>query len=433
MVNPASRRRAAGSDITRSRWSRWLQPKLSWLWLSFFVIVLFVLFVLGDRNMAVFPTLLFIVGLGILFLAGSVAWTLVVRRGVLTWRRLARAPARAMARGDTVEAERALGIALARVRRFGAQDYRRGLMLLELAGHVKNQGRYSDAEAHYEECVEILAQHRRSCPIDYFIALNNYAIYFIHIRDYEAAQRFLERALDLTLIRRKDQKNQTDVMGRIVLGIELILNLNLVFLFVEMHELAEAKDRLEEADAVFLDASRKQQAAYGNHYHAIRALVFYSLGQFANAGSELDRAPTVNYPACLRVRAMLCLVRRDFAEAEALGRRYLDLERKKGTLHRPELRNHLLDLAESLYGQGKLDDAFHTVEEARSITADYALPANRAWRRVLETWRQRAHELKRPDAVASFDAELHALAVKPEQGIMVSDRLRVHPITGAGR
>jgi tetratricopeptide (TPR) repeat protein len=213
----------------------------------------------------------------------------------------------------------------------------------------------------------------------------------------------------------------------LVLEIELVLHLNLVFLFIEMHELAEADDHLGEADAIFTGLRKRGQTRYGDHYIAMRAILMFALGRFADSSHELDKARNQEYSACLRIRARHHLLRLKFAEAEQLLRKYFELERKKGSLHRPELRDHTLDLAESLFGQGRHDEAFTTLHEATAIAADFSLPPDQTWRAAMETWLQRAKDLNRTEAVASLTAELQRMPLTHEQSITISDRLRVRP------
>jgi tetratricopeptide (TPR) repeat protein len=422
-VEEPSRRTPRDIDISRPTAGHWLRGKRHWLWLTAVLLLFYVYFALG--GMHVHGWLAWLVPVTfIVVVTAPLAWVLIVRRGVLTWIRLARAPARAMARGDAAEAERALQKALARARRFRPHDQRRGLMLVGLAEYVKYQGRYDEANALYSEAVEILGQHRRSGSLDYFVALNNYAIFFIHLRDHASAQRMLERALDLTLLRKKTQPDP-GVVKRSASAIELVLHLNLIFLFIEMGELGEARSHREEVDDIFDAMTRRQQARYEDHYRAVRALLLYAQGAFANAEAELDRAPNPEYPACLRVRTKLRLVRQDFAQAENLLRKFLDQERKKGSLHRPELRDHTLELAESLFGQGRMDEAFQALDEARAIVADFALPPSASWGHALHAWRHRARDLGRTETATALDAELMSLQATPEHGITVSDKLRV--------
>ncbi len=417
-------RRPRDLDISQSSLPRWLEPKINWVWFAVCTVAVLVLFVLDEQGWHPTGIVPIVLGGATLLFALWLAWTVVIRRGALTWMRLARAPARARARGDAAEAERAFATALARARQFAAGDHRRGLMLFELAGYAKNQGRYDQARELYEECVEALAGHARRAPLDYFAALNNYAIYYIHRRDHAAAQRILERVLDLTLVRRKlAERNEALLRG--VRGIEFVLHMNLVVLFLQMHELAEAREQLDEATTIFAELPPRSRARFTDHYAAIRGLVLYSLGRFADAGGELGRVKDPNYPACLWVRARLALVRQEFGEAEGLLRRYFDAKRKEGPLCRPEFRDHHLELAEARHSLGKDDEAFAALAEARAVVAGYALPPDATWRRALEGWLRRAREQGRAEVAAALEAELRAIDAAPAHAIVVSDRLRV--------
>lgn len=435
-MSDSTRRRRTRSDaeidISTSSSSQWMSPKVNWIhWTLWFVIVtaVMVLYCLVDWDWPIGWMLVAALGLLVVGMLGWVTWILAVRRGIFTWMRLARQPALTMARGDAAGAERAYQLALERARRFPAQDHRRGLMLVELATYVKNQGRYPQAKVLLDEAVEVLAKHQRAAPMDYFVSLNNYAIYFIHLRDHASAQAILEKVLDLTLVTQKGPGDKVVVLAYQIQEIEFVLHLNLVFLFIEMRELAEANFRMEEADVIFLDMKKRSRAKYFDHYIAIRSLLMCASGHFTDAGREIEKTKNADYAAGLRVRAKLHLIRQEFSAAEQLLRQYFDQEKKKGPLHRPELRDHTLDLAEALFCQGKHDAAFASLQEARAIVADFALPLDAGWRKTLEAWLQRAQELGSADAIAALDAELQKIPAKATQAVTILEKFRIHPQT----
>jgi tetratricopeptide (TPR) repeat protein len=421
------RRRSRDIDIAKSPLQRLLSLRIKTNWLSFVVFsaLIFVLWLLGNLEWDTRWALVLLPAVVVGCIGSYLAWYLIVRRGVFSWRRLVQAPAKAWARGDAAEAERALQKALARAERFGPEDHRRGLMLVDLAGYLKSQGRYPEAQALFADAVAILARNWRRNPIDFFIALNNYAIFHIHRRDFPAAQALLEKVFDLLLLYKKERDDKEVSFPYHIFN--FTLHLNLVFLFMQMGELAEAQYWLAEADAVYRDVPSRNRTVYHDHYRAIRAYLLFMLGQFADATIEVDVAKNPEYAPCLRVRSKLLLVRREFAQAEETLRRYIDLEAKQGAMHRPELRDYYLDLAESRFGQAKHDEAFAALAEARTLVADFALPADPAWRRAMQTWLGRARALGRTDAAAALEAEVQQLALLPEQGITVSPRLRVRP------
>jgi tetratricopeptide (TPR) repeat protein len=397
------------------------------LWLIVLVLAIVILYLEPAVGWMI---LLPIFGIALLCFVAFVAWFVIVKRGALTWMRLAFRPAKLMARGDAAAAEASYAQAIDRAKRFAPADHRRGIMLCELAMYAKNQGRYQEGLALYEESVEILSQHLASQPLDYFTVLNNYGICFIYLKDYEAAQKILEKAIDLTFAARKREANRLVRMQlQQVQMFQFVLHLNLAFLFMEMQELAEAELQLREADGLLPMLPKRTQRSWHDHYVAICALWEFESGKFAEAKSEVAQARNADYPVCLRVRAKLHMVRQEFAEAEQVLRKYQDEQRKQGTLHRPELLQPTLEFAESLYGQGKHDDTFASLQEARTIVADFALPPDAAWRKVLETWLRRARELGKPEVAASLEADLLRMPATANQAVTILEKFRIHPQT----
>jgi hypothetical protein len=146
------------------------------------------------------------------------------------------------------------------------------------------------------------------------------------------------------------------------------------------------------------------------------------------AANELDKAQDPDNPMCLSVRAKLSLAKGEYSQAEQLLRKYLDLVGKHSSVHRPDLCEQVLELAESLFGESKYDEAFNALNEARAITGAFALPAGSAWRKTLAGWLDRAQQLGRAADVACLEADLGRTAAAPEQAITISPRLRIRPL-----
>lgn len=370
-------------------------------------------------------TLLILVPLVILAGLIWIAWFVVYRRGVFTWMRLATKPARLLAAGDRENAERVLKQALERARRFPPDDHRRGIMLCELAMFVKLQGRQTEAIELYEESIEILARDAAKEPLDYFIGLNNYGICFIHVKDYESAQRILEKAVDMILAARKHEAGKYPKIALAnVQSLEFLLRLNLAFLFMEMRELHEAELQLRDADVLAPLLQSKVMAQWNDHYAAICAMWEFQAGNFQLAEEELARAKNPDYPACLRMRMKLHIVRMEFAKAEALARVFQAAEHKRGVLHRPEMLSPTLDLSEALFGLGKQEAAFATFEEARAIVVDYAIPSDVAWRKLLELWLKRARDSKRSELAEALEKDLAKIASLPSKATTILDKFK---------
>jgi tetratricopeptide (TPR) repeat protein len=358
----------------------------------------------------------------VLLIVGAVVW-FIIHNGHLTWMRLAQAPARALARGDTVAAERAFAAALARTRGFPPHDYRRGRMLIVLADYLKGLGRFSEAIACYEQAVEALEPHLQSSPMYYFIALNNLSAYFIDVENYADAQRFLETLLVLSLVWTKGGIKADAHASQ---AVDLVLHLNLVLLFVRLEELPLAAMHLQEADALFRKHARPQKWL-ADGYRGVRALLLLAQGRDTLAADELSKVQDPENLTCLAARAKLRLARGEFTQAERLLRKYLRLVGKRGSTHRPDVRRQVLDLAECLFGSGKYDEAFCALEEARAITRDFPLPASNSWRKAMAEWLRRAQQLGRITDIAWLEDEVRAASKVPEQTITISPRLRICP------
>ena len=426
MAEPRTPRTRSDDEIDISTPARANSLKAIFQWVLWFVIFLMLLTLGTVFEVDVYSLILYAFATAIVLVLGWIWWSVIVKRGALTWMRLARKPARLYARGDAEGADRACADALARARRFEPDDHRRGMMLCEIAQYVKNQGRYPEAIALYEESVDILSRSLAHQPMDYFVALNNYAICFIHLKDYEAAQGILEKVVDLSLATRKRGHGGISMQARQIESIEFVLHMNLAFLLIEMRELDEAQLHLEESDAILPTLPRGVRRAFQDHHCAIWTLWLYSAGQFAEAEAELAKASDPNYPACLRLRSRLLLVRQDFAGAEAALRQHQDGEKKKGTLHRPEFLEHILDLAECQYGQGQLDAAFGSLEEAHRLMRDFDLPRDAVWMRAVHTWLNRARQHGQHELAQALQAEIDSESKEPSsRAIKVLDKVRV--------
>jgi len=65
------------------------------------------------------------------------------------------------------------------------------------------------------------------------------------------------------------------------------------------------------------------------------------------------------------------------------------------------------------------------LQDARAIAADFALPADEAWRKALADWLKRVREIGKADVAASLQADLQALPMKMEQRVTILDKFRL--------
>jgi tetratricopeptide (TPR) repeat protein len=360
-----------------------------------------------------------------LIFGGGILFAFIFFRISLAWRRLAQLPARMMARGDAAGAERAYERALARARAYRASDFRRGAMLYELAGYVGNQGRYPEAEALFEESIEFLADKAGPQRAHYFCALNNLAVLLLHKKDYPGAQRLFEKALVLIPTMKRNAPSLFLALSSSDKYLEFVLHLNLSHLAVQVKQLDEARWHLEQADVVLRSISRLQRRSVHDYCLGCWCEWKCAAGLYEEAWDDCARARDPNHAAILFIRARVELARKNYPQAEKFLRKRWEAERKKGTLHRPDLLASTLVLAESLLGQGKHVEAFAALQEARSIVADFGIPRDAGWAATLRTWLEQAQQLARSADAAALEQELGAIPTMTSTAVIALDRFRI--------
>jgi tetratricopeptide (TPR) repeat protein len=297
-------------------------------------------------------------------------------------------------------------------------------MLVELAGYQGNQGRIDAARRMFEEAIEILALDKRTRPMDYFIALNNLAVLFIHVHDYMAAQHLLERALNLTLLARKTSAGDNVVVNAGQLPtMEFVLHMNLACIFIEFHELADAKRHLREASLLFDEVGKAFQKMFHDHFLCLRARWKLEAGRIDDAWKELERAHDLDFSNCVRMRAKLHVACNEYQDALVLLDQAFEQQRRKGSLHHPEMLEACLERATCQFELGKRSDALKSLDEARRIVTDFRLPRRDRWRKNLAPWAARAREIGDSELQRSLDAELQTIP-ETDAGIVVLERFR---------
>jgi tetratricopeptide (TPR) repeat protein len=255
------------ADISRARW---LGPFISiylsiyrWLWVVGLLLIAAVVYF--DFASPRHPERLFPPGWMVpIILSSSLLFWLFVNRFTHRWLRLAQRPIKELMKGNGAVADVAYQKALARARRYSAGDYRGAVMLFELANYLMNRVRRKEAQALFEESLAILEKNVKNGGINYFIALNNYAIFLLDGKAYQAAQEILERAVDLIPALKKIRMQCPEM--------ELILHLNLTFLFLKFNNPHEAKPHLEEAEKLFTGLGWLSRRSFRDLILSYRAL-----------------------------------------------------------------------------------------------------------------------------------------------------------------
>jgi len=413
------------ADISRLRW---LGPFVTiclsihrWLWVVLLLVLAgYLFFTLTSpphphRRFPLWielltPLIVFPIGFFLLWL---------VNRCTYGWLRLAQRPMKELMKGNGAIADGAYQKALVRARRYRAGDYRGAVMLFELANYQMNRVRRKEAQALFEESLAILEKNVKNGGINYFIAINNYAVILLEGKAYQAAQEILERAVDLIPALKKTKMQCPEM--------ELMLHLNLTFLILKLNNPHEAKPHLEEAEKLFTGLGWLSRRSFRDLFLSYRALWNCALGQYEAAEKDIATASNSEYGNLLWAQAKVRLAQKEFHQAEGILLKDRVYWKKLGTTQRPETLHPTLDLAEAYYGQAKHEAAFETLREARSIVADFALPPDAAWRKTLETWLQRARELGKADEVASLEADLREMAGTAIHAITILEKFRIHP------
>lgn len=365
----------------------------------------------------------FLIGYPIVWLS----WYLLGIRIMYGWLLLAQEPSAALARGDKEGAERKFTKALARVQRFPANDQRRGIMLCELARYSEGQGRRTQAATLHHEAIDILVGHADVQPGHYLVALNNYALFCMNGKDYAAAETTLEKLIDFIPLAKKLGNDKALSATHDVLVLDFLFHLNLAQLLIGISEFKEAGLHIQETEAIFSQIQKEKQAELSTVMLCLRPAWHSAMGEFEKAWHDCEGAADPKSPVLWLVRAKVALSHGQHAEAERFLRDSLKMAQKMGTMHRPELLEININLSEALFGQAKHDDAFASLQEARSIVTDFALPPDAAWKKTLETWLERARELGKAGLAASLDAELQHIPATANQAITILEKFRIHP------
>jgi tetratricopeptide (TPR) repeat protein len=369
-----------------------------------------------------------IVGTALLAVAGWIGWGVVVQRGYFTWMRLAQSPAKLYAAGDATGAEAAFQRALVRAKQFPADDHRRGMMLEVLAEYAGAQARISQARELFDECIDILRLHMGANPMDYFISLNNYAVLLLHLKDYVASQRILERLLDLSLANKEHADGQViAITPEQLQTIDFILYVNLVCIFLEIGDTDDMRYHLKQSELAFKNLGGGDQKRFNDHFLALRSRCAFERKKMDVAWRLLEEATDSTHVNVMRMRSKLLLGEGKPADAEELIHRFYEAQDKIGPRHHPQYLDVQLHLAECVYQQDRHNEALEVLAEAHKLIADFELPLNARWRDRLRPWLERAQHHRKVDLAASLEKCIGAASKAVDDAIMIIDRFRVRP------
>lgn len=403
-------------------------PGFSWAWTAVILLLMVVSFFLfirpEDLGTGINLRMVLVVCSPLLALGLGFAGFVFFKYWILTrWERLAYRPSVLLARGDAQAAERAFENLKVRAQGFPRMDVRRGTLLAGMCVYLANKGSVRESIAMFQECLEVLTRHAQTAPVPYMYAMETYAMVLVQVKDYAEAQKVEEKIQDWIPVAKKR-------LGNVVMLLydewELSVRLRLTCLFIQIGALAEARRQLNQARGFLGAIQGERKQFFHDHILACSAMLKHAEGDFFEAWRDCEQIGDAEDPFTLTIRAKISLARQQFSQAEELLRRRLDLWWPNTTRRHPALFDPTLDLAEAQFGQAKHADAFVSLQEARSIAADFALPPDSAWKETLQTWLQRARDLGNTDLAASLDAELQKIPEPVDRAITILEKFRVH-------
>jgi predicted negative regulator of RcsB-dependent stress response len=210
--------------------------------------------------------------------------------------------------------------------------------------------------------------------------------------------------------------------------IQFVLHLNLVCVFLEMQETEAMRYHLFEADSYFDTLTKSYRKQFHDHLIALRARCLFERKKYEAAWKQLDEAVDPRNLNIMRMRGRLHLHDGEYAEAETWLSRYDEGHRRICVAHHPQHLDLRLHLAEGQYHQNKVDAAFASLAEARSLVADFSLPRGAKWRNKLQPWLERTEQHGMADLANVIAAELRQTSPASETAIMVLERFRAQQI-----
>ncbi|HZZ81318.1 MAG TPA: tetratricopeptide repeat protein [Gemmataceae bacterium] len=343
---------------------------------------------------------------------------------------MASEPIRLLKSGAVADAEQAFEEAAVYARNLPPTDYRRGAMLGDLTTYLRARKRHADTLRYYDEALGLLGNLQEKAPEYYIATLNNYAVYLISCNRLDACRVALEKMSDVLLVAKKPKMARwfgCPWFGFPIEGCDIFLRTNTAALFRKTGDYAQARLQLRMARDQLTSLQPKHRQLCADQISIETCKLAFAMGRAGEAEAELAAVADPESESFLYARAMICLARHEYKEAERLIRLALAAPDLLGESHRPEALNLWLNLAESLFCQAQYDESFRALAEARSIVVDFEMAAVNDWRNALANWQQRAQNLGRLELAANLEQELSKGSATPNQAITASDKLRIQP------
>jgi tetratricopeptide (TPR) repeat protein len=335
--------------------------------------------------------------------------------------RRAKDPRAYLEKGNKIRAEQCYQEMMVKASAFEASDYRRALILCELASYLDASEKPKEAAAMARECVPILDAAKSAEPHWCGYGLNQCAVFEIRARRFDKAQEILEKSFDCAILAKHPASNRKSTSSD-----EVTLHLNLAYLFIQMNAIPEADHQLNEAEC------RLKELPYGFRRKAEdvlyqllaeRELIFSNMESAADHLEKVQNKDTMTYQ---RVRAKLHFACKEYSEAAELLAQLLYVQ-SKHFASRPILLDSFLIYAEANFALGRQEYAFGGLKAMLAIMFINGIPRDAKWREVVETWLPRARELGQTEVLGRLETEARRMVDQPYQNVTVIERFRVQP------
>lgn len=366
--------------------------------------------------------------LGATFLGYVIWYALVGSHRAEELIRIARKPLLLKSKGGQAQnAEIAFHNAMARAKTLATNDFRRALMLSELAKYLEVCGKTKEAASLNAESLTLAEANREAEPAAYVWVLNNHALYQLHMRNFPQAQEHFEKALDWIAVARTKAAAGTISLRAMIDEADGAVRSNIVSLLVEMSLPENAREHLPELESQLARLDQIGPSVVRDGTAALLAYWHLKMKDLAKAEALCEQIRASDSFLFVRVRVKIHLERGEYAQAELLLKDMLTRELLVGAVSRLKLFDPMLDFAELRFQQGQLVDAWLNFDMAHQMLKAHGLFRDSNWLEVVRKWLQRARDLGKTDLAASLEAELQQIPATANQAITILEKFRIHP------
>ncbi len=350
-----------------------------------------------------------------------------VHQGAFGWGKLAARPFERFSEGDIRGANRDFNAALARAKRFNANDPRRARMLWLLGSFLMNQALFDEADALFKEALEILSAKGFARVADRCKIWCDLAGSWVWRGRYADAQRELEKCRDELLVGRAKESRTLFHFNGDIQTVEYYVcqNLTAVFLCVDAKE--EAEKQFEELKVIFESIPQFERAPLTNEFHTVQAILLASQGNVHAALDVLDAMKPNGILHSNDLRLAFHAMLKDYEVAASFEEGALASRSAIGPIYHPRYVGPDMYRALCALKLSRYEKAFLLLHNILDTRNQYDLPRFPKFVEWLEHWPDplKAHEY---NALARrVEEEIKLAKAAQECGITTLEQCRLRP------